>query len=147
MEIVKGYLRYKMITSKNASYDAQVKGNWKLSRHIILNHTNISLLLQEAIQKYWKLTDYWTKSCSLFAFLCLLWLVLPVAFLNSRILNVTSDHSCHIYFRFLVENGFLQVKPARCHCLHKKTVFTITSIYIISCLQLLQNIYTNLSLL
>ena len=56
-------------------------------------------------------------------------------------------HSCCIYFRFLVENGFLQVKPARCHCLHKKTVFTITSIYIISCLQLLQNVYTNLSLL
>ena len=30
---------------------------------------------------------------------------------------------CPIYFRFLVENGFLQVKPARCHCLHKKTVY------------------------
>ena len=30
----------------------------KLSRHIKLNHTNISLLLQEAIQKYRKLTDY-----------------------------------------------------------------------------------------
>ena len=40
------------------------------STHIIkLNHTNIALLLQEATQKYWKLTDYWTKSCCLSAFL------------------------------------------------------------------------------
>ena len=48
--------------------------------------------------------------------LCLLQLVLPVTFLNGRILNVTSDHSCRIYFHFLFENGFLQ----DCHYLHKK---------------------------
>ena len=30
----------------------------KLSRHINWNHTNIALLLQEATQKYQKLTDY-----------------------------------------------------------------------------------------
>ena len=35
------------------------------SRHIKLSHTNIALLLQEATQKYHKLTDYWTKSCYL----------------------------------------------------------------------------------
>ena len=34
------------------------KGNKKLSRHIKLNHINIALLLQEATQKYRKLTDY-----------------------------------------------------------------------------------------
>ena len=34
------------------------KGNLNYLRHIKLNHTNISLLLQEAIQKYQKLTDY-----------------------------------------------------------------------------------------
>ena len=72
--------------------------------------------------------------------------------LNGRILNITSDNLCSIYFCFLVENDFLQVKPARCHCLHKNTVFTITLIYIILCLtyffcQLRQNIYTNLSIL
>ena len=66
---------------------------------------------------------------------------------TAKFLNVTSDHSCCIYFCSVVENGFLQVKADRCHCLHKKTVFTITSIYVISCLQLLQNVYTNLSLL
>ena len=49
----------------------QIFGFWvgKLSRHIWLNPTNIALLLQEATQKYWKLKDYWTKSCSLFALL------------------------------------------------------------------------------
>ena len=30
----------------------------KLSRHIKLNHTNITLLLQEATQKYRKLRNY-----------------------------------------------------------------------------------------
>ena len=79
--------------------------------------------------------------------LCLLQRVLSVALLNGKILNITSDHSCRIYFRFLVENGFLQVKPARCHYLHKKTVFTRTSTYNISSLQLLQSVYANLSLL
>ena len=40
-------------------------------------------------------------------------------------------HSCCIYgFIFQFENDFLQVKPARYHCLHKKTVLTKTSIYI-----------------
>ena len=52
--------------------------------------------------------------------LCLMWLALPVAFLKGRIWNVASDHLCHIYFRFLVENGFLQLEPTWCHCLHLK---------------------------
>ena len=93
----------------------------KLSRHFKLNNTNISLLLREAIQKYRKLTDYWEKILfSLCLSLCLRRLVLTAAFLNG-ILNVTSDHSYRINFRFLDENRFLQVKPARCHCLHKKS--------------------------
>ena len=41
----------------------------KLSRPIKLNPTTIALILQEATQKYQKLTDYWTKSCSVFALL------------------------------------------------------------------------------
>ena len=56
-------------------------------------------------------------------FSLLMRVLLPVAFLNGRvfsilghatprILNVKSDHSYRIYFRFLIQNGFLQVKPA-----------------------------------
>ena len=101
----------------------------KLSRHTKLNHRNISLLLQEAIQKYQKLPNYWTTPCSVFAFL---YAYYRLCFLSpsstAEFLNFTSDHSCQMHFRFLAENGFLQVKPARCHCLHNKTVFTITSI-------------------
>ena len=79
--------------------------------------------------------------------LSLLRFVLPLVFLNSKILNVTSDHLCRIYFCFLVENIFFQVRSARCHCLLKKNGFSKTWICVISCLQLIQNVYTNLSLL
>ena len=115
----------------------------KLSRHIKLNPTNIALLLQEATQKYWKLTDYRTKFCPLFALLsvyCDLRFLSPsstvefFSFLGqstSGILNAKSDHSCRVVLWF--ENGFLQIKPARYHCL---SMFTITSIYVISCLRL-----------
>ena len=68
------------------------------STHIIkLNHANIALLLQEATQKYWKLTDYWTKSCclslpfSLFTVACAVY-----SGKLRRILNVTGDHSWNI---------------------------------------------------
>ena len=67
------------------------------------------------------------------------------AFLGSRvfsvlghstwpILNVTSDHLCHtrMSFVFWFENGFLQVSLAKYHCLHKYSVFTVTSIYFMS---------------
>ena len=40
-------------------------GLLELSGHMKLNNTNTALLLQELTQKYWKLTDYWTKSCYL----------------------------------------------------------------------------------
>ena len=72
------------------------------SRHIKLSHTNIALLLQEATQKYHKLTDYWTKSCylSLCPSLCLLRFVLPSPSLQlfsfSSSLNITSDHLWNI---------------------------------------------------
>ena len=72
----------------------------KLSRHIKLNHTNIALLLQEATQKYWKLTDYWTKSCYLSALLSvyygLCFLCLPSSRVFFSSLNITSDHSWNI---------------------------------------------------
>ena len=65
MPLVKVYVRER-------GNDATVLWNWpwrklKLSRHIKLNETNIALLLQEAAQKYCRLTDYWTKSCYLFS--------------------------------------------------------------------------------
>ena len=83
-----------------------------------LSPSNIALLLQQATQKYGKLKVYWTMLLSLLSllFLCLLLLVLPAPFSTAeffsswrhssaeslKILNVTSDHSCHKYFLFLV---------------------------------------------
>ena len=59
---------------------------WLLSRHIKLNHTNIELLLQEAKQKYQKLTDYRTKCCCLsLLFLLLIATCASFAFLNGRL--------------------------------------------------------------
>ena len=105
------------------------------------------LLLQEAIQKYWKLR---LLNKILFS-LCLSLFTAACASCRFPQWQNFKRHKWsfmpYIYFGFLVEKGFLQVNPARCHCLHKNIVFTITSISIISCLQLLQNIYTNLSLL
>ena len=65
---------------------------------------------------------------SLCPFLCLLQLVLPVAFLNGRVFSFLeySTQMSQVIIRvvysfvFWFENGFLQVKPARYHCLHKK---------------------------
>ena len=72
------------------------------SRHIKLSHTNIALLLQEATQKYHKLTNYWTKSCylslpfSLFTTVCASFVFLA-GFQFFQIFNVvTSDHSWNI---------------------------------------------------
>ena len=93
----------------------------KLSGRIKLNPSNITLLLQEATQKYWKLTVYWTKCCnlflplSLFTATCASFVFLNRSFFSSwtqssadflRILNVTSDHSGHKYFHFLVWKWF-----------------------------------------
>ena len=61
----------------------------KLSWHIKLNHTNIALLLQEAKQKYRKLTDYRTKCCYLSA---LASFAGYFQFLDT-VLNIISDHS------------------------------------------------------
>ena len=62
------------------------KGNPNYPKHIKLNHTSIALLLQEATQKYQKLTYYWTKSCylslpfSLFTTTCASFAFLAVEF-------------------------------------------------------------------
>ena len=76
----------------------------KLSRHIKLNPTNIALLLQEARQKYRKLTDYKTKSYSP---LCLLRFVLSVDFLKGRafsflgtVLDITACRKNCVYNNF-----------------------------------------------
>ena len=83
------------------------------SRHIKLSHTNIALLLQEATQKYHKLTDYWTKSCylSLCPSLCLLRFALPSSSLQvfSFFRSLTSSQVIirEIYsFVFLVWKSF-----------------------------------------
>ena len=89
------------------------------------------IIAQEATQKYRKLTDYWTKSCFLFALLsvyCNLCFLLPSSiakffhFLTVLHKFWTSQVIiCAVYsFSFWFENGFLQLKPARYYCLHKK---------------------------
>ena len=101
--------------------------------------------MQEATQKYRKLTDYWTKCCYLslpfslltatygsFAFLnCRAFSVLGHS--TSQILNVTSDLLCHIYIYIVLfpslKMAFSKLCLAKYHCLHKKTMFTGTSIY------------------
>ena len=86
----------------------------KPSRHIRLNPTNIALLLQGATQKYWKLTNYWTKSC---------FLLLPSS-TTQYSANFKFHKQWRLYsFIFWFENGFLQVKPARYHYLHKNCVY------------------------
>ena len=116
----------------------------KLSRHIKQNPTNIALLLQEATKKYRKLTVYWTKchylvlSFSVFTANCASFAFLYGSFFSSctqyfanlcRILNVPSD-----YLFSGLKMIFSKLSIARYHYLHKKTVFKITSIYVISCL-------------
>ena len=87
----------------------------ELALMIKLNHTNISLLLWEATQKYCKVTDYWTKCCylSLSPSLCLLQLALP---LPSEFIQFFKHHKWsflkYIVSFFWFENGFLQVKPS-----------------------------------
>ena len=119
----------------------------KLSRHIKLNHTNIALLLQEATQKYRKLTDYRTKCCYLsllFSLLIATWA--SVAFLNGRVFSVLghSLERCKWSFVLYIVSfsalkiSFSKLSLAKYHCLHKKTIH-------ISCLQLPQNVFTNLS--
>ena len=87
----------------------------ELALMIKLNHTNISLLLWEATQKYCKVTDYWTKCCylSLSPSLCLLQLALP---LPSEFFQFFKHHKWsfvkYIVSFFWFENGFLQVKPS-----------------------------------
>ena len=105
----------------------------KLSRHIKLNHTNITLLLlQEATQRYQKLTDYLTKCCYLFALLSAYCDLRFLCFLSGRvfsvlghsipqILNVTGDHSCRILVSFSgLKMAFSKLSPAKYHCLYKK---------------------------
>ena len=88
--------------------------------------------MQEATQKYWKFTDYWTKYYSLFPILsvyCNLCFLLPFSmaeffhFLDTvlRKFYMSQAIICAMYSSVIwFENGFCQVKPARCHCLHKK---------------------------
>ena len=97
--------------------------------------------MQETTRKYQQLTDYWTKCCylslhfSLFTAACA-----SFAFLSGTVfsvfghrysakLNATSDHSRGTWF-------FSKLSLAKYHFLHKKPVFTVISIYFISCLQL-----------
>ena len=76
----------------------------KLSRHIKLNHTNTALLLQDATQKYRKLTDYRTKCCYLsllFSLLIVICIPSPSSMAGyfqslDTLLNITSDHLCCI---------------------------------------------------
>ena len=108
--------------------------------------------MQETTRKYQQLTDYWTKCCylslhfSLFTAACA-----SFAFLSGTVfsvfghrysakLNATSDHSRGTWF-------FSKLSLAKYHFLHKKPVFTVTSIYFILCLLLLQHVFTNFSLL
>ena len=87
------------------------------SRHIKLSHTNIALLLQEATQKYHKLTDYWRKSCylslpfSLFTMACA-----SFAFLAAQFFQYLK-HQKWWFMKYIVsffwfENGFFQVRPS-----------------------------------
>ena len=109
----------------------------KLSRHIKLNDTNIALLLQEATQKYRKLTDYKTKDC----YLSLLFSVLIAtcayfAFLNGRVFSVLG-HSLERHKRsfvlyivsfFALKIFFSKVSLAKYHCLHKNpSIFHVFS--------------------
>ena len=93
-------------------------------------NTNIALLLQKAIQKYQKLTDYRTKYC----YMSLLFFLLTatctsVAFLNSRVFSGHSfEHQKWSFMLYIVSFSALKMKmtfsklslPKYC-CLHKKT--------------------------
>ena len=68
----------------------------KLSRQIKLNHTNIALFLQEATQKYRKLTDYWRKCCYLsLPFPLLTVTCASFAFLNSSFFSSWTQYSAN----------------------------------------------------
>ena len=110
-----------------------------ISRHIKLNHINIALLLQEARQRYRKLTDDWTKCCylSLSALLCLLWLVLPLPswaaelsqFLDTVLHEIKRDKWSFV--KYIVSFSglkmvFSKLSLVKFHFLHKKSVFTVT---------------------
>ena len=104
--------------------------------HIKLNHTNIALLLQEATQKYQKLTDYRTECCYLSALL--------FAYCDLRFLRFPQRQGIFSSWTFVLyivpfsalKISFSKLSLAKYHCLHKKTI---------SCLQLPQNVFTNLS--
>ena len=112
-----------------------------------MNHTNISLLLQETTQKYRKLTDYSTKGCYLsLLFSLLIATCASFAFLNGRIFSVLghsferhkSSFMLYIVSFSALKISFSKLSLAKYDCLHKKTLHN-------SCLQLPQNIFTNLS--
>ena len=56
-----------------------------------------------------------------------------------------SSVPCIVLFSSL-KMAFSKLTLAKYHCLHKKNMFTVTSIYFIWCLQLLQSSFTNLFL-
>ena len=100
----------------------------KLSRHIKLNHTNIALLLQEATQKYRKLTDYRTKCCYLsLLFSLLIATCASFAFLNGRVFSVLGHSFERHKWSFVLyivpfsalKISFSKLSLARYHCLHK----------------------------
>ena len=101
----------------------------KLSRHIKLNHTNIALLLQEATQKYQKLTDYRTKCCYLsLLFSLLIATCASFAFLNGRVFSVLGHSFERHKWSFVLyivsfsalKISFSKLSLAKYHCLHKK---------------------------
>ena len=100
-----------------------------LSRHIKLNHTIIALLLQEATQKYWKLTDYRRKCCYLSLLISLHTATCAsFIFLNSRVFSVLGHSFERHKWSFVLyivsfsalKISFSKLSLAKYHCLHKK---------------------------
>ena len=107
-----------------------LKGNPNFQGILLkLDHTNIALLLQEATQKYRKLTDYRTKCCYLsLLFSLLIATCTSFAFLNGRVFSVLG-HSLkrhkwsfvlHIVSFSALKISFSKLSLAKYHCLHKK---------------------------
>ena len=120
--------------SGNTIINNNVKGNPNF-QDIKLNTTNIALLLLEATQNMKKsrfieqnlvlflpfsLFIATCTSCRLLQRrgLIISWTIYSANFKHEVVIRAVYS------FVFWFENGFLQVKPSRYHCLHKKTVYS-----------------------
>ena len=100
--------------------------------------------------------DFWTKCCylsfsALLSAYCAFWFLhLPQrqGFFSSWTHFKQHKWSFVLYIVLFsgLKMAFSKLNLAKYYCLHKK-LFIVTSVYFISCLQLLQNIFTYLSLL